>query len=488
MSDGPIRHPAMAVYVPRKAVVLMSESSMNGLCRLTVRAPEKTLDLAIPADVPIADLLPVIATHAGEDLAEQGLEHGGWSLQRIGGHPLDLEGTPASLELKEGETLLLRPRREELPPVRYDSLLEAVSAAVRALPHAWTPDVSRWVLRTLMGAALLGCLALLATSGGDASDRAVLAAGAALLALSGAGSAARVLDDRPGGVLLGLFGAAFLAVSGLLLTGGGRAGDGAARTVGAHLLAAGAAGAVGLVLATATVAGYPVVFAAAGVVSLAGVFGGCIMLGLDVSFGQAAAAVAAAVVLFGAFIPMMSFSLAGLRLPPLPTNPDQLQEGIEPRTESDVAAGAGAVDQWMTGLYGAVGLVCLICLAALAHRPGVAETITALLLAILLALHARNLGTSWQRIALALPAGLGTVLLAVELAHSHGTHGELLGTAALLAAAAGAGVVSWTVPGRRLLPYWGRAGDLLHSAAALALLPMTLWVLDVYQSLRGLNG
>ncbi|MFB7598536.1 type VII secretion integral membrane protein EccD [Streptomyces sp. NPDC056160] len=466
----------------------MSESSMNGLCRLTVRAPEKTLDLAVPADVPIADLLPVIATHAGEDLAEQGLEHGGWSLQRIGGSPLDLEGTPASLELREGETLLLRPRRQELPPVRYDSLLEAVSAAVRALPHAWTPDVSRWVLRTLMGAALLGCLVLLATSDAARGDRAVLAAGAALLALSGAGSAARVLEDRPGGVLLGLFGAAFLAVAGLLLTGGGRAGDGAARTVGAHLLAAGAAGAVGLVLASAMVAGYPVVFAAAGVVCLAAALGGGVMLGLDVSFPQAASAVAVGVVVLGAFVPMLSFSLAGLRLPPLPTSPEQLQEGIEPRTEDDVAAGAAAVDRWMTGLYGAVGLVCLVCLVAMAQRPGTAETVTALLLSVLLALHARNLGTSWQRIALVLPAGLGSLLLAVESARTHGTGGELLGTAVLLAAAALAGVVCWTVPGRRLLPHWGRAGDLLQSAAALALLPTTLWVLDVYRSLRGLNG
>nr|ANO42287.1 type VII secretion integral membrane protein EccD [Streptomyces sp. SAT1] len=466
----------------------MSESSMNGLCRLTVRAPEKTLDLAVPADVPIADLLPVIATHAGEDLAEQGLDHGGWSLQRIGGSPLDLEGTPASLELREGETLLLRPRRQELPPVRYDSLLEAVSAAVRALPHAWTPDVSRWVLRTLMGAALLGCLVLLATSGAAGSDRVVLASGAALLALSGAGSAARVLEDRPGGVLLGLFGAAFLAVSGLLLTGGGRPGDGAARTVGAHLLAAGAAGAVGLVLATAMVAGYPVVFAAAGVLCLAAVFGGGVMLGLDVSFPQAASAVAVGVVVLGAFVPMLSFSLAGLRLPPLPTNPEQLQEGIEPRTEGDVAAGAAAVDRWMTGLYGAVGLVCLVCLAAMAQRPGTAETVTSLLLSVLLALHARNLGTSWQRIALVLSAGLGSLLLTVESARAHGIRGELLGTAALLVAAALAGVVCWTVPGRRLLPHWGRAGDLLQSAAALGLLPTTLWVLDVYRRLRGLNG
>ncbi|EYT81989.1 secretion protein snm4 [Streptomyces sp. Tu 6176] len=466
----------------------MSEGSLNGLCRLTVRAPDKTLDLAVPADVPLADLLPVIAGHAGEDLAEQGLEHGGWVLQRLAGHPLDLEGTPESLDLREGETLLLRPHTESLPPVRYDSLLEAVSAVVQNLPHAWSPHISRWLLRTLMATALLGCLGLLVVSKGESGDRVILAAGAALLALSGAGSAARVLDDPQGGVLLGLFGAAFLSVSGLLLIGGDGAGDGSARTVGARLLAAGAAGTVGLVLATAVVAGYPVVFVSCGVLTVAGVLGGALMVALDVPVHQAAGAVAVAAVLLGAFIPMMSFSLAGLRLPPLPTNPGQLQEGIEPRSENDVASGGAAVDHWMTGLYAAVGVVCLGCLVAMAGHPGPAETITVLVLAVLLGLHGRSLGTSWQRVALSLPAGLGVVLLVVELAVRHGERGELLGIAALLVGAALTAVVSWTVPGRRLLPYWGRAGDLLQSGAALAVLPLALWVLDVYQRLRSLFG
>ncbi|KOV88648.1 MULTISPECIES: type VII secretion integral membrane protein EccD [unclassified Streptomyces] len=466
----------------------MSEGSLNGLCRLTVRAPDKVLDLAVPADVPIADLMPVIVEHAGEDLAEHGLEHGGWVLQRLGGHPLDVEGTPESLDLREGETLVLRPRTEALPPVRYDSLLEAVSAVVQGLPHAWNPQVSRWVLRLVMASALLGCLALLVVSDGDLGDRVILAAGAALLALSGAGSAARVLDDPQGGVLLGLFGAAFLAESGLLLVGGGQAGGGSARTVGAHLLAAGAAGTVGLILATAMVSGYPVVFASCGVLSLAAVLGGALMVALDVSAHQAAAAVACAAVLLGAFIPMMSFSLSGLRLPPLPTNPGQLQEGIEPRTEADVADGGRAVDHWMTGLYGAVGVVCLAALTAMARRPGWPETVTVLVLALLLALHGRSLGTSWQRIALTLPAGIGTVLLVFELAVRHGERGQLLGTATLLLGAALTAVVSWTVPGRRLLPYWGRAGDLLQSGTALALLPLALWVLDIYQRLRSMFG
>lgn len=38
------------------------------------------------------------------------------------------------------------------------------------------------------------------------------------------------------------------------------------------------------------------------------------------------------------------------------------------------------------------------------------------------------------------------------------------------------------------MPYWGRAGELLHSALAVSVLPLALWVLGVYGTLRSING
>ncbi|MFD8820369.1 EsaB/YukD family protein, partial [Streptomyces sp. NPDC059627] len=175
----------------------------TGVCRLTVRAPEKSLDLAVPADIPVADLLPVIVGYAGDDLHEAGLEHGGWALQRIGGAPLDPEGTLLSLELHDGDVVLLRPATEALPPVRFDNLVDGVAATVRALPNSWSPTASRWALRSVLAAVLLGALTVLALSGGDRVGRAAVCAAATLLQLAGAGAAARVLDDLPSAVLLG---------------------------------------------------------------------------------------------------------------------------------------------------------------------------------------------------------------------------------------------------------------------------------------------
>ncbi|MGW1209909.1 EsaB/YukD family protein [Streptomyces sp. NPDC002499] len=203
----------------------MSESSVaalpgtSGLCRLTVRAPEKSLDLAVPADIPLADLLPVIVGHAGDDLHEAGLEQGGWALQRINGPPLDPEGILQSLELHDGDVVLLRPATETLPPVRFDNLVDGVPATIRGLPNSWSPTASRWALRSVLTAVLVGALALLTLSDGDRDGRAAVCAEATLLLLAGAGAAARVLDDLPGATLLGLATGPFAALADALDTG-----------------------------------------------------------------------------------------------------------------------------------------------------------------------------------------------------------------------------------------------------------------------------
>lgn len=463
----------------------MSESSVAGLCRLTVRAPNTSLDLAVPSDIPFADLLPAIVGHAGGDLHEAGLEHGGWALQRIGGEPLDHEGTPASLDLHDGEVLLLRPLTEALPPVHFDNLVDGVSTTIRDLPHSWTPTASRWSLRAVLLSALAAALVLLALSGGDRSSRAALAGGAALLTLAGAGAAGRVLDDRPGAVLLGLATGPFAALCAVLEVGGGTHGS---HLTGARLLAGAAAWGIVTALAMMVVAAYPVAFVPSVVVAVAGVLVGVLMLSGSYGFPRAVSAIAVPAVVFGAFVPMLSFSLSGLRLPPLPTNAAELQEGIDPYPSQEVTARTTATDHWMTGLYAAVGVICSVCLSGLARQPRTPELLTGGLLALVLLLHGRTLGNAWQRFSLVLPGAFGAVLLTACAARQHSPNGQLIAVAALLAAAILVAVISWSVPGRRMLPYWGRIGDLLQSAAAIGLLPSVLWVLNVYADLRGIKG
>lgn len=85
--------------------------------------------------------------------------------------------------------------------------------------------------------------------------------------------------------------------------------------------------------------------------------------------------------------------------------------------------------------------------------------------------------------------GVGGLILLVVVAAPAASPGNRLVTAAgMLAATAAVAIASWTVPGRRLVPYWGRAGELLQSALAISMLPLALWVLGVYSTLRSING
>ncbi|MGW0856726.1 type VII secretion integral membrane protein EccD [Streptomyces sp. NPDC002690] len=466
----------------------MTDSSVAGLCRLTVRAPARTIDLAVPSDVPVADLLPTVLHYAGEEVAENGLEHDGWVLQRLGGAALDDESTLASADLKDGEVLYLRPHTESLPEVRLDDLVDGLATVTRDRLHSWDAAAGRRLLLGMTVAALTLGLAVLAWPGGPTGPRMAAAGLAGLLLLAGAASASRAVGDAAAAAALGFMAGPFLALAGWLQPGGEIAGPQANQVLGARLLAAAAACAGGAVLALALTAVRTPLFVASALVSLAGVLAGVLMSLFDLSVDGAAAAVASLAVLLGGFVPALSFRLAGMRMPALPTNPQQLQEGIEPYNGTDVTTRTELASGWMTGLYAASGVLCAGCLVPLSRHPALPEVLTAVVLAVLLLVHGRGMVNVWQRLALVLPGAWGVTLLVLALAAGTAAADRPLVVGGLLASATVLAVASWTVPGRRMLPYWGRVAELAQSLLAIALLPLALWVLGVFAALRAING
>ncbi|MGW3331074.1 type VII secretion integral membrane protein EccD [Streptomyces rubiginosohelvolus] len=466
----------------------MTDTQVAELCRLTVRAPAKSIDLAVPADVPVADLLPAVLGYAGDNLEEAGIDHGGWVLQRLGGEPLDEELTLDSYGLRDGDTLYLRPRAEALPEVHLDDLVDGIATTMRDHPFGWTPKVSRWVLLGIVVAVLAGGVLVIAWPGGSSLSRSVFATAAGLLLLAGAGAASRAVGDAGAGAALGFMVGPYLALAGWLLPGGELGGPHAYETLGARLLAASAAMAGGAVLALAVVAAFAALFLSVAVVSLFAAIAAVLLLTTDLAPVHAAGILAVLAVVLGAFVPSLAFRMSGMRMPPLPTNAQQLQEGIEPHAASAVSARAILADGWMTSLYGAVGLVGAACVAVLARERELAEIIMTVALCLLLVLHARGLGNIWQRMSLVVPGVFGLLLLVLVAAPAASPGSRLVTAAGLLAAAAAVAIAAWTVPGRRLVPYWGRAGEVLHSALAIAVLPLALWVLGVYGALRAING
>jgi type VII secretion integral membrane protein EccD len=458
-----------------------------GLCRLTVRAPSKSIDLAVPADVPVADLLPAVLGYGGDDLGEAGLEHEGWVLQRLGEAPLDQDATLESLGLRDGDTVYLRPRTETLPEVRLDDIVDGISTTMKESPHGWSPQASRRLLRGLTLVALVGALVIIALPGGPAVQREITAGAFALLLLAGAAAASRAVGDAAAAALLGAMVGPYLVLAGWLLPGGALSGPDHYRTLGARLLAASAAEAGGSVLALAVVASYTAFFVGATVFAIAGALGGTLLMVAGMPPAHAASIVALVAVAFGAFVPTLSFRLSGLRTPPLPTNAQQLQEGIEPRSPSAVAARAVLADTWMTALYATAGLTCALCVTVLAGDGRLAQLLMAVAVSLLLVLHSRGLGNVWQRLSLIAPGAWGAAMMvAVEVAGDD-AGGRTLPAVGVAAAAAALLICGWIVPGRRLVPYWGRAAELLHSLVAVSLLPLALWVLGVYGELRAIG-
>ncbi|HEY5837240.1 MAG TPA: type VII secretion integral membrane protein EccD [Streptomyces sp.] len=453
---------------------------MAGLCRLRFHGPRKKFELSVPSDVPLADLMPTIIGYAGPDLDEEAVEHGGWVLQRLGEEPLDDDSTAESLGLDDGTELHLRHRRDALPPVHFDDLIDGVTTGMQERGDSWRPVVTHHFTLGLALLALAGGLVLL-TLPGPHQPRMLAAVAVGALLLLGAGSASRAVADAGAGTALGAAAVPYLALAGALLPAGHT------DLTAARLLAAGSAAAGAAVLALAAVACAAPLFLAVVAVAVLGVVAGVIALA-GVPVGHAAALLAVVVVAFGALVPGLSFRLSGLRLPALPRNADELQDNIEPFPAEDVLARASVADGYLTAFHVAIGAVCLGCLTVLAWRPGWTAPAMTGALSVLLLLHARAVGSVPQRLAVLLPGVSGLALLVARFAAAQSPSGLLLLLAGLAACAALLAVAAWTVPGRRLVPYWGRAADLLHSLVALSLLPLGLGVTGVFHLVRGMNG
>ncbi|RMI89243.1 type VII secretion integral membrane protein EccD [Streptomyces sp. ZS0098] len=468
----------------------MTDSTVAELCRLTVRAPHVSVDLAVPAGVPVSDLLPTLLRYVGEEAEEAGLDHAGWVLQRLGDAPLDEETTLARAGLADGDVLYLRPHTESLPEARLDDLVDGISDTVGRRMRTWSPNAARGLLGGTAVATLALALMLVFRPGldGSSSLRVACAGVTGVLVLAGAASASRAVGDRLTATVLGLLVAPCLALAGWVLPGGDLTGPDAARVVGARLLAAGAAGAGGAVLAlAATAVGAPALCATALVAVATAVTG--TLIGYAGMEAPAAVALVMVVLALGAgAVAPFAFKLAGMRMPALPSSAGELQEGIDPYAGDEVAERTELAGRWVTALFAATGTAAVAALVVLAEHPNLPEVLTALVLSLLLLLHSRGLVHIAQRLTLALPGVAGLLLLARAWAVDSDGDTRLVVFAVLLAAAGGLVIATWTVPGRRMLPYWGRAAELAHTVFAVALLPLSLWVAGLFGWLRGLFG
>ncbi|MGH3416195.1 MAG: type VII secretion integral membrane protein EccD, partial [Actinocrinis sp.] len=189
---------------------------MTGFCRITVVAPNVRVDVALPEDVPLAELLPDVLRMADQWQSEGA--HAGFVLARMDGAELDTGMSFAAQGVRNGDLLYLRPATETLPPPVYDDVVDAIAQSVSDNTRMWGARNFRQIGLT-GGAVLLGLGVWVLWTSDDPHGMPAFVAGVmALLLTVFGGLRSRVYGDHVGGAVLG--GAAvpyaFLAGLGIL--------------------------------------------------------------------------------------------------------------------------------------------------------------------------------------------------------------------------------------------------------------------------------
>lgn len=463
----------------------MTSAAGSDLCRVTVVGPSRRIDIALPGYVTFADLFPTVARYAGLDGPDVVGEQGGWVLQRLGEEPFAPAATPQQAGLRDGETIYLRPRRAQLPPMAFDDVADVIASGLSEQPGRWAVGHARWVA---LGAGLvaLAAGAVFILRSGPPGQVPALAAGAVAVALLLADLAvSRAAGDSLAGALLGYAALPYAFLAGLL----GPARDIPLAHLGAvHLLSAFAAAALAAVVAVVASAEVSLYLGVV-VASLFGVLGALVGYMFGVGFAAAAAVVAVLALAMTPLFPAVSFWLARMALPQVPRHADDLRRDTLTIDGAEVFARTASADRFVTGAVSGIGLVAATAVVALAFTRTWFGFATCAVMACTLLLRSRLFRGLGQRLWLLVPGFGGLVLLAVGQVHgtSQAKHLALALGPLVVGVAVVVGVGMW-LPSHRPSPFWGRVADIADTALNIGLIPLALGVAGVFGKVRGLGG
>ncbi|MBE1461411.1 type VII secretion integral membrane protein EccD [Kibdelosporangium phytohabitans] len=440
--------------------------------------------MALPTDATLIDLLPAVLPQFGAEWIEQGADHEGWVVQRLGERPLDEDRTLAELNLLDGETVYLRPRADQLAAIDYDDLVDGVGEQVRDHPGAWQAGHTRWVFRVGAAVALLLGLWLIPGTG-SALTQSLLAFGTALLFVGGSALVARGMADPSAATIMAIVAACYGALGGVLLVR-------AFAPIAAMPVHATVALAVALLLlcvGVVVVADSALVFTGAIMFAAVLAITGFIASVASVTVPQAVGIGLSVSLIIGVYVPATAFRLSGLTLPMLPTGADELSEDIDPVPARLVVERGTATVGYSTALHVGLGAALTVMLPMLVAGGDTWTRVLSLVIAFLLLLRTRHPSGAVQRWAILVPATVTVVENLRQIAAEQGELGRLLVICApLLAVGLVMLMFSRLLPGQRFRPYWGRAAEILETLTAVAVVPILLQVLGVYAWMRGLAG
>ncbi|MDR7280278.1 type VII secretion integral membrane protein EccD [Catenuloplanes atrovinosus] len=464
-----------------------------GLARVTIAAPRRRVDLALPDQIPLAELLPDLLRHAGESLADEGERHGGWLLRRPDGAPL-LGGRPLRAQgIRDGEILHLTPARVRWPEPEYDDVVDVIAGAPRRT-GPWSPAATRLATRAAAVALMPSALPPLLLAPPSPAG-AYAAAALAVALLLAAVTASRAYGDAGTAAVLGALSIPFAGAAGALLTALDRPAPpgfpgwwGTPET----LVAAVAVLLAALIAAAGTAVHprVPVAFASAAVQAVPAA-----ALALVVPPVHAAAVLVTAAACTLGLLPLAAIRLGRLPIPaialpapvPDPDDPgrDGLAEARRRPPRAAVLAALSRTDEFLTGLLAGHALVITVAAPVLALHGGAVARVLAGAVAVSLLLRTRVFGTAHHRVPL-LAAGVVT-LAVLAFTVSVAVPSPLL---TVLPAAVAVAVLAAGAAWSRRPPslYLARGAELLDTLALVSLIPLACVILGLYANLRNLNG
>jgi type VII secretion integral membrane protein EccD len=456
-----------------------------GFSRVTIVAPTTRVDLALPADIPFADMLPTLLRYAGDGLADDPGARDGWTLSRLSGGVLDSSRTPSQLEIRDGEFLYLRPRGAEPPELAFDDVVDAVATATNDRAGRWRPAATRTFGLGLAVAALLGGAAAVLFSGPpDLLGGIVGLVGGVALLLTGI-VLSRGFGQSPAGMVFALVALVYLVVGGLLIG----AGDRTFGELGApNLLIAAGIVFFGAAVAVVGVSHGGPVFLAVDVCAAALLIATVICFAAGASAAGAAAVLAAFSFAWLPMLPMLSYRLARLPIPSVPTGPDDLKTDTATVDGQRVLERSERADEFLAALLGALAAIGVGCGLVVA-TSGLAGVILAAVLGLLMVTRARWFMSRRQRLPLLIAgsATLAFTIIAVYLSSDQAV--RLFGVTALLVitGAAGAGMALGSSE-KSSSPVTGRMLDIFEVLLIVAIVPLAVWASGLYGWVRSLNG
>jgi type VII secretion integral membrane protein EccD len=436
---------------------------------VTVLSGTRRADLALPATVPLVELLPALARSVG--LLDATTATGGYQVVTTDGRELSGDANLVGQGIEDGDLLVVTAGTDEAPSRVYDDAVEAMAEAVQRELSPWDTGSGRRVARTASALLLvLGAAGLLTQRGSLRAGVAAAVAAVALVCL--AVVLPRSRHEPEAAVPVAWLAAAYAAVAGLLVTDRAASGLSAVAAGGAALLT-GLVGLVGLDLGRALLVP-PVVAGTAFVTA------GLVVRVTGFDPAAVLSTVLVLVVMAGSVFPWLALDASGARVARLHSAAGTTADptAIDP---AEIVAGVHLGHEILVALSTSVGLL-LVLIAPLAISLGRAGTLLAVLAAMVLMLRTRQY-RSGAEVLVGLASGIaGLVSVGASLLWLHPAWRPAAGLA--LPAAGGVLLAATLLPATPSMRR-DRLGDVAESASLLLLPPLLVVAVGLFAAVRG---